>query len=758
MGALVIDLTRFFGEGNAIGSIVLTDPQSEEAKRLRVFVEAVDKGAQVIALPRTLKRRQGLELWWYVFWSHDSLARIVTDGVRSFIGPTYSDMRYEPKRLDSADAFDARVASEVAGANGPRAIRLKVNPTHGKIVASRFARYIDMANRRPLRRAARLRPVGRVLRDFEFALGQGSARQAEECLDELRTHELLDAQNLAYTEIRFLARFQRFAAVLKHQGLADAVRIGAPRAVAESILISLYEEELRLAAESSDVGTMLRVASEGIVDRFQPLFSSSRLPRDPRAVAAFVCGLAALKRTHSEATTLARDLPQGFRGRHAILEVAARMVEPAAVVQVDPIARAQQAYDEADIDAAMVALRVAPPGIGALKLAVQCALDVQEPDVARFALHMAETVSSGGDIEFEESAGWMRRLQRVRELVGVSTPVANVVAEEPDQPHPVDGWIGWFRRLAEPREWASAVAVLQYSRREWAFEPLKQDGALESLLQCLKEKPDWGGATLQRAMPELVAAFVVEDESGERIRTFLPLIDEFYSELWVDDQPSVPSCAAMREVLLARVGIGTSSEGYVERLEMFGEVLERCGAPGAVGVALDAIDGLLQAPCPSEEGRLQFFLRAANLVLRFWDRLRIEEQHYCRALLGEVLPALQLPTADEGEKTADWEVLRGRYIAIYSLQEAALRRASRLLGGLIPESRIEVFSNAVGGDPGLRAAARGADLFVIVTRAAKHAATEFIEAERNGDIERPVGIGTNSIIDSVAQWRDRVAA
>ena len=49
---------------------------------------------------------------------------------------------------------------------------------------------------------------------------------------------------------------------------------------------------------------------------------------------------------------------------------------------------------------------------------------------------------------------------------------------------------------------------------------------------------------------------------------------------------------------------------------------------------------------------------------------------------------------------------------------------------LLPGVRIDIFHDHVGGSPALRTASTTADVFVLATGAAKHAATTFIEARR----------------------------
>lgn len=77
-----------------------------------------------------------------------------------------------------------------------------------------------------------------------------------------------------------------------------------------------------------------------------------------------------------------------------------------------------------------------------------------------------------------------------------------------------------------------------------------------------------------------------------------------------------------------------------------------------------------------------------------------------------------------------WDRLRDKSVALYSLQESALRHAATALRELAPGIAVACFHDKVGGSPSLRTAAATADLFVIATSVAKHAATGFIEMNR----------------------------
>ena len=99
------------------------------------------------------------------------------------------------------------------------------------------------------------------------------------------------------------------------------------------------------------------------------------------------------------------------------------------------------------------------------------------------------------------------------------------------------------------------------------------------------------------------------------------------------------------------------------------------------------------------------------------------------------------------------KILSGKKIALYSLKETAVKRAAALLEDLIDEVKVDVFLDHVGGSPALKTAAQQADVFVIATAAAKHAATLFIEDKRpkNSVTLYAQGQGTSSILHAISR-------
>jgi hypothetical protein len=94
--------------------------------------------------------------------------------------------------------------------------------------------------------------------------------------------------------------------------------------------------------------------------------------------------------------------------------------------------------------------------------------------------------------------------------------------------------------------------------------------------------------------------------------------------------------------------------------------------------------------------------------------------------------------------------IQGKVIGIYTLTESSGLRAQQFLQNWIPGLDVRV-SNDHGGSDHLRNVARQSDYLIVAAKSAKHAATDFIKAERPADkspLIYPAGKGSSSIVDA----------
>jgi hypothetical protein len=201
-----------------------------------------------------------------------------------------------------------------------------------------------------------------------------------------------------------------------------------------------------------------------------------------------------------------------------------------------------------------------------------------------------------------------------------------------------------------------------------------------------------------------------------------------------------------------------SKDEYVEILEHVFTALQSAESPSVADVALDALEMLVNAPCPGVEQRQQFAIQVIAIFQRWYKRIDRAQFVLLQALTSEleIAGAMGVLAAkfEEETTTSQWAQLEGKRIAIYSLQETALRRAAMVIDQLSPGIRVDTFSDHVGGSPALRKAATTADLFILATAAAKHAATTFIETRRPRNLPTLYarGQGSASLLEALREY------
>jgi len=176
---------QFFGPGNAIRWDALRGPAGASAlEALRPFLALVEQRTTVAALPRVREADGGGgAVRWYVGWREERDARFARDLLQAFLGRSYANMKEPVRALVPKDAVDRSFSEEFSGS----AFIVDVSAEHRERARNRLLAMARCLSSRPPRRARRLRSVGRILRDVEFAIQQGDDGSAAVSIEELRS-------------------------------------------------------------------------------------------------------------------------------------------------------------------------------------------------------------------------------------------------------------------------------------------------------------------------------------------------------------------------------------------------------------------------------------------------------------------------------------------------------------------------------------------------------------------------------------------
>ncbi|WP_414939667.1 protein DpdD [Amycolatopsis sp. cmx-11-51] len=200
-----------------------------------------------------------------------------------------------------------------------------------------------------------------------------------------------------------------------------------------------------------------------------------------------------------------------------------------------------------------------------------------------------------------------------------------------------------------------------------------------------------------------------------------------------------------------------NADHYGRLLRELGSESDRWVAPERASAVLDVVDSLLLSACPDEAARQQLGYRLLTPLSRHAERLDSADLAFARVLDGEL--GLGLPwKTEQGDELAESEAWQSENVGVllYSLDEKVLRRVTEQLRSIAPNVRVTISSDHAG-NPRLRQWVQSADLVVLITRCAKHAATGFIAAHISGEkIAYVDGSGSASLLrTTVAELRRR---
>ena len=297
-----------------------------------------------------------------------------------------------------------------------------------------------------------------------------------------------------------------------------------------------------------------------------------------------------------------------------------------------------------------------------------------------------------------------------------------------------DSWHDWAKRLGDP-EFKNYFGILKLAVVEWPVSNFKDSVEIKLLKDSFENISD-------------------DDTSVERLSISLPHITS-----WLADDPDFPrkDLRELYEIILYHLVVGVRSDSNIfdsatvliralfdigPTKTQYQNLLNDCSDLIGEGVGTSQVYGILDIleettmnSCPDQNKRKSFWNEVIAKLLDI-------EQH---------LSSCQLLVIKKFRKTLDWpdqletkaevetsdikaifEKLKIKTLAIYSLTESASKQASEIINEMIPNIKITISKDKVGTSP-LKSLAKNADMFVIATASAKHAATTFIQKNRPKD-------------------------
>ncbi len=328
-----------------------------------------------------------------------------------------------------------------------------------------------------------------------------------------------------------------------------------------------------------------------------------------------------------------------------------------------------------------------------------------------------------------------------------------------------EDWVEWLQ-LIPAVEFDDAYAIAERACEEWPIAVHLNDPAkIARLSDALSAVPDGvASERLLEVLPLLVEWLRCDPKFPNR--AMVALYENLLTILALNPGRSDTELAIAGHLIDSLLSCGLDIPRYRRVLDDVLELARTAGGLRALDWILDTMELTVIHPAADSEARQVFLYGMLDAMMPIAFRMtrnQLEIAKNLGLLLGwqvEKIPAyrelMNRATPDIETKSLLGH-LSGYSIAVHTLTESAGRQISAMLMKLVPAVSVALNHDHVG-TPKLKALAQNADIFIIVTQSAKHAATNFIRNHRpDKSILFPSGRGSSSILRTLEEYSLHIA-
>ncbi|SNB82468.1 hypothetical protein SAMN06265338_12022 [Rhodoblastus acidophilus] len=613
-------------------------------------------------------------------------------------------------------------------------------------IAERLDVYARIAKLRPSTAIMPVRPVGAIRSDFERALLVQDSKRAEALIVELRNTGRLNEENLKYLDVRLKAGLGLWPQIARDHWLIKTLAdLHMPGQILADLTEALYRTYLDDLEASGNSAALLSAFEQQIAKPYPRLFATRHGVKTPRVVKAFLlfeCGRA--QPSAQILADLAALLPPDDPGLAVYKELTAPSVVP--IITATDQNAADDAFDDGQFDRAFAQFLALPLSKRSVQRLISCALVIGTEETRLALLEKIDGASSA----FIQGLAEPIRL-KIEGLRSIGDDLDTTAAAK------ITGWMDWAEKLS-CNTYLAEVASAVEDMLTWDVTSFAQNEALSRRFVTLLGNLNNEAATAaRRAVPAIYNAFF---SSGQAANHCTKLIGTLLFDLIVLDEAISGTDLELLSMLLSQIlTVGVTTKEYGSLLQDLEDVQRRIGSYTHLAWSLDVCEMLAIAPVPSNDGRearLRLFLHLVSQTQGFAHRLKRQDlvpfEFLCRdfGLDPEALGAIQSPE----RRGVDIETpdLSGKKIAIYTLAEAAGRRAKQALEEMFPGVSVDINSDTVA-TARLASLAKTADIFVFAWKSSSHQAFYCVkDAWVDRDLIMAGGKGTASILRAVLNF------
>ena len=731
-------LHAFFGEGNTLrwSEFVSGELNQHVTDLLSTLVSDFLDAGSTVTLPRVAEN--GLTDW-YCCARNARQGRALREQLRAFVGPSYTDFQGQRAVLDKTDPIELAIAKVFE----PHVFRLRVSKEeHRNMVRNRIFTMRSLRDRSTGRGGEQIKPIGRLLRDLEMALFARNEQNAWRIHEQLRARGRLSSRNLLFLQVIVLAAFKHWQQILTLPQYPSLMNVRRPLRVSNALLKANYEVHFAPFEKTNDAAGC--VAS--FTDRrqsFGTLFGAIGKAHDASVLKALILSAVASGQPTNELKKQYFD--EGFDDASWIESICELAVEQKSAqpeeqasqtATLSTLDQAKLACEKNDFISAMPLLLKCPPSVQVLRQILACAFELNDLDSTSQAIEFVDAASQ----EIRDDALAMRSASQWYETLCKETGLGQQESDA-DAEHiaalPAN-WHQWLERLNDSTDWPEAIEILQSGMASWDVVTYRQDAASRQLLaDCLTaSRSQASEATLRLAMPHLLSGFIPD---GRSIREFKELYLSFALLLSLDDEigtDDLTALATLTEAILeSDPAAGTEKNEFADLMEMLETAWARIESSRHLDWTLTILD-LLIAFNVSNRTPVDGFINAMVGSFRKWNgRVRLDQWDFLQQLFeelgqSELLTDIQPAESQEAQSDEfDAQSLAGKWIAIYTLTERIGRQAQQMIQKRFEGVKVHLLHVKASTDR-LVQLAQSADIFIVNTWDAKHAATGAIKQNR----------------------------
>ena len=740
-------LKTFFGSGNSIRWDAYENAAPTDAIRsyLEPWVRRFLKQESPFVLPRVDPSSKRTS--WYVLCGNSREARSMRESLLAFIGPTYSIFHGEMAKLDPNDPIEQCCESTF----GSLVFRLPIVHNDDRAKVGRLlTTLIDNRDRELGRSLAAIKPIGRLLRDLDMAILARNEQSAWAVYAEIRSRGRLSATNLAFLQVRIFAAFEKWSELLLLPILDDILQVRRPKRISDQIAQAVYRQHLSQHELTGDASAAVETY-RGTAKRFQNLVRSTAGLQSPDAIKfALVASVASNPTKRDVAEQLARhsaiaadaDWANALLGTLPAPEPAEGVSE--AVIGYDV---ADARYNENNFDEAFALYLLQPPTNRSVHRVLEIAVEI---DTRRSAEDAISYLSSAPeDVQ--------RQILSRRVCAGHIEILSQILGQDSvGEAKQIESLADWLEFVDAEEAIDTAGEVLEYGIQKWLSNSSFDAAKIAQALQ--KSRTGKQRDIIRNAVPTFICAFLVDRSATRECK---PIYNALTDLLIYDESVGQDDLTAVEQLSEAILTISPSHEAsnndFQHVAELTAYLWDSIAAPRYFDWVLSMLDLLIDTGA-QQHTSLTPILAAIADTSRLWARRISNDQWSLLELLASDLGLAELvggirPETEETTKEAIPNirgVLAGKSIAVYSLTERIARRFGQLAEQAFDGIKIHYVHDKSLTDR-MKNLAHSADIFIINTWDAKHAATNGIQQNRAAEkltIE-PLGKSACSLLRSL---------